>query len=92
MMGIDPLSGLTAAAIGHFRLLLLIALSPRIAFLAVPAAVAITTSLCANPAGGTAFRFDGPDLPVRQLISSSFPDEFQVLKRLDRALRRMAAP
>ena len=69
----------------------LVALSPDIAFLPSTAAVAIKRAVCANPAAGTAFRQDGIALPLRPAISSSFPDEFQVIQRIGAALRRKTA-
>jgi formylmethanofuran dehydrogenase subunit B len=79
------------SAIEHLRRIPTVALSSRIAALPFPAAVAITTVACVGP-HATAFRFDGLAVPLRPAISSSFPDEFQVLQRIEHALRRAAAP
>lgn len=83
---------LSSAARTAIRRIPSIALSSQIASMRIPTTVAITTSACANPAGDVAFRFDGLALPLRQSSSASFPDEFQVLKRIEEFLRRMAAP
>lgn len=83
---------LSAAARTAIRRIPSIALSSQIASLRIPTTVAITTSACANPAGDVAFRFDGLALPLRQTSSASFPDEFQVLNRIEEFHRRMAAP
>jgi formylmethanofuran dehydrogenase subunit B len=69
-----------------------VALSSQIALLPEPPMVAITTTPCAIDRPATAFRIDGLALPLRPAISSSFPDDFQVLKRIERAVRRKAAP
>jgi formylmethanofuran dehydrogenase subunit B len=92
LIGTAALDALPSVAVAHLRRIPVVALSPEIASLPTPATVAITTAACANPAGGTAFRFDGLALPLRPVISSSFPDDFQVLQRIGQALRRTAAP
>jgi len=69
-----------------------ISLSSHIATLPGPPTVAITIAVCAAGRPATAFRFDGLALPLRPAISSSFPDEFQVLQRIEYALRHAAAP
>jgi formylmethanofuran dehydrogenase subunit B len=92
LVGTTTLDDLPPPARDYLRRIPVVALFPDIASLPTPAAVAITTAACANPVGGTAFRFDGLALPIRPAISSSFPDEFQVLQRIGQALRRTAAP
>jgi formylmethanofuran dehydrogenase subunit B len=92
LVGAGSLDELSPAARERLRQIPIIALSPQIATLPMPPAVAITTVACANPSGGTAFRFDGLALPLRLTISSSFPDDFQVLLRIEQTLLRMAAP
>jgi formylmethanofuran dehydrogenase subunit B len=92
LVGAGALDELSPAARDRLRQIPVIALSPQIAALPVPAAVAITTATCANPHGATAFRFDGLTLSLQPVISSSFPDDFQVTQRIEQTLRRMAAP
>jgi formylmethanofuran dehydrogenase subunit B len=91
LVGPGDLGGLSPSASDRLNHIPVIALSPQITDLPAPAAVAITTAACANPRGGTAFRFDGLALPLRSATSYSFPDDFQVLQRIEQALRRAAA-
>jgi formylmethanofuran dehydrogenase subunit B len=91
LAGAGGLEELPPQAQKHLRQIPIVAIAPQIAALPVPAAVAITTVACANPSGATAFRFDRLALPLRPAISSSFPDEFQVLQRIEQTLRRTAA-
>jgi formylmethanofuran dehydrogenase subunit B len=88
LVGDDSLENLSKPAREHLRGIPVVALSSRITSLPTPANVAITTSICANPSGATAFRIDGVALPVRRAYSSSFPDDFQVLQRIETAVRR----
>jgi formylmethanofuran dehydrogenase subunit B len=91
LAGAGGLDDLSSEAHQRIRQIPVVALAPQIAALPGPASVAITTVACAKPSGATAFRFDGLALPLGPVISSSFPDEFQVLQRIEQTLRRMAA-
>jgi formylmethanofuran dehydrogenase subunit B len=86
MVGINDMDNLSSAARAHLGRIPVIALSPQITSLPIPAKIAITTSICAAPGGSTAFRLDGVALPLRPTISTSFPDDFQVLQRVGQAL------
>jgi formylmethanofuran dehydrogenase subunit B len=92
LVGAGGLAELPPPARDHLRRIPIVALSPRVASLPTPAAVAVTTSACANSGGGTAFRLDGLALPLRPATSPSFPDDFQVLQRIENSLRRTTAP
>jgi formylmethanofuran dehydrogenase subunit B len=77
------------AVSGNDKMVPVIVLSSQIAAIAGSPAVAITTIACAPGRSATAFRFDGLALPLRPTISSSFPDDFKVLKWVHRAIRRI---
>lgn len=91
LVGSEPVVDLSPAARRTLKQLPTIALDFPNVSPSIDATVQITTAIYGVHAPGTVYRMDEVPIPVRQLISSAYPTDEEVLDHVLRAVKRRSA-
>ena len=84
----DPAATFPAAAADRFAQISTIVIDPQFSATAQMAQVYIPSASAGIAASGTAYRMDGVPLPLRQLVDSEYPDDRQILNRIEEGVRQ----
>jgi formylmethanofuran dehydrogenase subunit B len=84
----DPAATFPAAAADRFAQISTIVIDPQFSATAQMAQVYIPSASAGIAASGTAYRMDGVPLPLRKLVDSEYPDDRQILNRIEEGVRQ----
>ncbi len=84
----DPAATFPAAAADRFAQIPTIVIDPQFSATAQMAQVYIPSASAGIAASGTAYRMDGVPLPLRKLVDSRYPDDRQILNRIEEGVRQ----
>jgi formylmethanofuran dehydrogenase subunit B len=87
IVGNDPMPGFTAEARAHLRRIPYIALSAEETDITREAAVSFATAKFGLETGGTVYRMDEVPLALRPALTSPYPNDSEVLRKLEIAVR-----
>ncbi len=85
ILGADPGATMPQPAIEHLRRIPTIVLDPKVTHTSRLARVHITTAVTGISAPGTVYRMDEVPLPLRPALSSPYPTDEEVLRRIRQA-------
>jgi formylmethanofuran dehydrogenase subunit B len=85
ILGADPGATMPQPAIEHLRRIPTIVLDPKVTHTSRLARVHITTAATGISAGGTVYRMDEVPLPLRPALSSPYPTDEEVLRKIRQA-------
>ncbi len=86
ILGADPGATMPQPGIEHLRRIPTIVLDPKVTHTSRMARVHITTAATGISAPGTVYRMDEVPLPLRPALSSPYPTDEEVLRRIRRAV------
>jgi formylmethanofuran dehydrogenase subunit B len=92
IVGNDPMPDFSAAAREHLRQIPYIALSADESDISRQATVSFATAKFGLETGGTVYRMDEVPLALRPVISSDYPSDSEILRRLERMVGSKAGP
>ena len=84
----DPAATFPAAAADRFAQISTIVIDPQFSATAQMAQVYIPSASAGIAASGTAYRMDGVPLPLRKLVDSEYPDDRQILNRIEEGVKQ----
>lgn len=84
----DPAATFPAAAADRFAQIPTIVIDPEFSATAQMAQVYIPSASAGIAASGTAYRMDGVPLPLRKLVDSEYPDDRQILNRIEEGVKQ----
>ena len=88
VLGADPGATMPQPAIEHLRRTPTIVLDPKVTHTSRLARVHITTAATGISAGGTVYRMDEIPLPLRPALTSPYPTDEDVVRRIIAAVQR----
>ncbi len=88
VLGADPGATMPQPAIQHLKRTPTIVLDPKVTHTSKLARVHITTAATGISAGGTVYRMDKIPLPLRPALTSPYPTDEDVVKRIIAAVQR----
>jgi formylmethanofuran dehydrogenase subunit B len=88
VLGADPGATMPKPAIEHLRRTPTIVLDPKVTHTSKLARVHITTAATGITAGGTVYRMDEIPLPLRPPLTSPYPSDEEVVRRIVAAVQR----
>lgn len=88
----DPIGNLPQPAREHLARIPCIALDPKETPTTRSATVAFTVAPFGISAPGTVYRMDDVPIPLRPALESPFPDDYEILSRIERRVRKWASP
>jgi formylmethanofuran dehydrogenase subunit B len=88
VLGADPGATMPQPAIEHLRRTPTIVLDPKVTHTSKLARVHITTAATGISAGGTVYRMDEIPLPLRPALTSPYPTDEDVVRRIIAAVQR----
>src|SRR4029079_17439212 len=91
VLGADPGATMPQPAIEHLARIPTIVLDPKVTHTSRLAKVHITTAVTGVSAPGTVYRMDEIPLPLRPALTSPYPTDEEVLKRIIAAVQRKPA-
>jgi formylmethanofuran dehydrogenase subunit B len=91
IVGGDPISNFSRAAIERLRQIPLIALDPKRSMTTEIARVVITTATYGINTAGTVYRLDGVPIALRPVIDSPYPSDEEVLTMIKNRARELVA-
>lgn len=92
IVGGDPVSNFSRAAIERLRQIPVITLDPKRSMTTEIARVAITTATYGINTSGTVYRMDGVPVTLRAVMDSPYPEDEEVLTRIKNRIRELVAP
>jgi formylmethanofuran dehydrogenase subunit B len=91
IVGGDPISNFSRAAIERLRQIPLIALDPKRSMTTEIARVVITTATYGINTAGTVYRLDGVPIALRPVMDSPYPSDEEVLTMIKNRARELVA-
>lgn len=85
----DPLANFNQAAREHLKTIDYIALDPKDTPTTRQAAVSFRVATCGINVPGTVYRLDDVPIPLRPVLASPHPSDFEVLKGIERRVRQL---
>src|SRR5438105_13394402 len=86
VLGADPGATMPQPAIGHLSRIPTIVLDPKVTHTSRLARVHITTAVTGVSAPGTVYRMDEVPLPLRPALTSPYPTDEEVIRRIRQAV------
>src|SRR5207342_3627493 len=86
VLGADPGATMPQPGIDHLARIPTIVLDPKVTHTSRLARVHITTAVTGISASGTAYRMDEVPLPLRPILTSPYPTDEEVVRRIHRAV------
>src|SRR4051812_19720314 len=90
ILGADPGATMPQPCIDHLARIPTIVLDPKVTHTSRVARVHITTAVTGISAPGTAYRMDEIPLPLRPILTSPYPTDEDVIRRINRAVAAKA--
>lgn len=90
VLGADPGATMPQPAIAHLKRTPTIVLDPKVTHTSRLSRVHITTAATGISAGGTVYRMDEIPLPLRPPLTSPYPSDEEVVRRIIAAVQRKA--
>jgi formylmethanofuran dehydrogenase subunit B len=88
ILGADPGATMPQPGINHLAKIPTIVLDPKVTYTSKLARVHITTAATGISAAGTAYRMDEIPLPLRPALTSPYPTDEDVIRRIHQAVER----
>jgi formylmethanofuran dehydrogenase subunit B len=92
IIGADPGATMPQPAIDHLARIPTIVLDPHVTHTSRLARVHITTAPAGISAPGTGYRMDEIPMPLRPALSSPYPSDEEVVRRINQAIAKRAGP